>query len=94
MESEQSRGCMLTVDPHAADPTKVTASLVREARSLLRRADKLASAVRAADDTVTTRLAAEARRAVEQLVHQLTHLQQTQQRRAREAVRRGRFPPR
>ncbi len=57
---------MPTVDPHAADPTKVTASLAREARSLLRRADKLASAVRAADDPTTTRLDAEARRAIEQ----------------------------
>ena len=85
---------MPTVDPHATDRTKVTASLVREARSLLRRVDKLASAVQAADDITITRLAAEARRTVEQLVHQLTHLQQTQQRRAREAIRRGRFPPR
>ncbi|MDQ2961141.1 MAG: hypothetical protein M3R48_08865 [Candidatus Dormibacteraeota bacterium] len=93
MESEQSRGWP-TVDPHAADRTKVTPPLVREDRSLLRCADKLGSAVRGADDITTTRLTAEACRAVEQLVHQLTHLQKTQQCRAREAIRRGRCPPR
>lgn len=81
---------MPIIDPPAGDPSKVTAALVREARSLQRRADKLASAVRAADDDTTTRLAGEALHAVEQLVHHLTRLQQTQQRRAREAIRRGR----
>lgn len=82
------RGMPIVEPP--SDPTKVAAALVREARSLQRRADKLASAVRAADDDTTTRVAGEALSAVEQLVHQLTRLQQTQQRRAREAFRRGR----
>jgi hypothetical protein len=45
---------MPMIDPQDADLSKVTASLVRDARSLLRRADKLASAVTAADDTTTT----------------------------------------
>ncbi len=81
---------MPSVDSHPADPTKLTAVLVREARSLLRRTDKLAAAVSAADDITATRLAGEARHAVEQLVHQLTRLQQTQQRRTRDAIRRGR----
>jgi hypothetical protein len=80
---------MPMIDPQDADLSKVTASLVRDARSLLRRADKLASAVTAADDTATTLAAAAARDAVEQLVHQLIRLQQGQQRRARDAIRRG-----
>ena len=77
------------IDPPDADLSKVTASLVRDARSLLRRAEKLVSAVSAADDTPTTLAAAAARDAVEQLVHQLIRLQQAQQRRARDAIRRG-----
>ncbi|MGH3783094.1 MAG: hypothetical protein ACRDRO_21345 [Pseudonocardiaceae bacterium] len=77
------------IDPQDADLSKVTASLVRDARSLLRRADKLASAVTAADDTTATLAAAAARDAVEQLVHQLIGLQQGKQRRARDAIRRG-----
>lgn len=81
---------MRIVEPQATDPAKVAASLVREARSLLRRADKLAVSIRATDDDTATRLAADVRRAVEQLVHQLSRVQQTQQRRAREAIRRGR----
>jgi hypothetical protein len=81
---------MPIVDPPAGDPSKVTAALVREARSLQRRADKLTSGVRATDDETTTRAAGEALHAVERLVHQLTCLQQSQQRRAREAIRRGR----
>ena len=81
---------MPTVEPHAGDPAKLIAALVREARSLLRRADKLAVAVGTTDDLTTSRLADEARRAVEQLVHQLTRLQQTQQRRTRDALRRSR----
>jgi uncharacterized membrane protein YccC len=77
------------IDSQSADLSKVTASLVRDARSLLRRADKLASAVTAADDTTTAQSAAAARDAVEQLVQQLVHLQQSQQRRTRDAIRRG-----
>jgi hypothetical protein len=80
---------MPMIDPPGADLSKVTASLVRDARSLLRRAEKLASAVTAADDTTTTLAAAAARDAVEQLVHQLVRLQQAQQRSARDAIRRG-----
>jgi hypothetical protein len=80
---------MLMIDPQSANLSKITASLVRDARSLLRRADKLASAVTVADDTTTTRSAAAARDAVEQLVHQLVRLQQSQERRARDAMRRG-----
>jgi hypothetical protein len=41
------------------------------------------------DDTTTTQSAAAARDAVEQLVHQLVHLQHSQQRRTRDAIRRG-----
>ena len=62
---------MPMIDPQDADLSKVTASLVRDARSLLRRADKLASAVTAADNTTTTLAAAAARDAVEQLRREL-----------------------
>lgn len=80
---------MSMIDPQGADLSKISASLVRDARSLLRRADKLASEVTAADDTTTNQSAAAARDAVEQLVHQLVRLQQSQQRRARDAIRRS-----
>jgi len=78
-----------TLAPQDADLAKGTGALGRAARSLLRRADKLASAVTVADDTTTPRAAAAGRDAVEQLVHQLIRLQQGQQRRARDAIRRG-----
>jgi hypothetical protein len=69
---------------------KEVSALLREARSLLRCADKLLAGVAAVDDAVTTGLATEARRAVEQLVHELARLEQRRERRARDAVRRRR----
>jgi DNA-binding ferritin-like protein len=53
----------------AAQTTKAVAALLRDARSLLRRIDKLAQAADPVADPATTRLAAEARQAIEQLVH-------------------------
>ena len=70
--------------------TKEVSALLRDARSLLRRADKLFPGTAAVDDPATTGLATEARRAIEQLVHHLTRLEQQRQRRARDAVRRRR----
>lgn len=69
------------------DSTKIAASLVRDARSLLRRADKLASAVAAIDDTAASDAAAEIRDAADRLVHQLVAAQQCEQHRARAAIR-------
>jgi ElaB/YqjD/DUF883 family membrane-anchored ribosome-binding protein len=70
--------------------TKEVSALLREARSLLRRSDKLFAASAAVEDPATTGLATEVRKAVEQLVDHLTRLEQQRQRRARDAVRRGR----
>ena len=81
---------MPPLNPSADHSTKEVSALLREARSLLRRADKLFAATTAVEDPVTTGLATEARRAVEQLVHHLTRLEQQRERRARAAVRRGR----
>jgi ElaB/YqjD/DUF883 family membrane-anchored ribosome-binding protein len=70
--------------------TKEVSALLREARSLLRRADKLFAGVAAVDDQAATGLTTEVRRAVEQLVDHLTRLEQQRQRRARDAVRQRR----
>jgi hypothetical protein len=69
------------------DSTKVATSLVRDARWLLRRAEKLASAVAAIDDTSASDAAAEIRDAADRLVHQLVAAQQREQHRARAAIR-------
>jgi hypothetical protein len=81
---------MPMIDRAGSDTTKVTASLVRDARSLLRRADKLACAVAAIDDTAASRAANEARDAVDRLVHELVSVQQRAQRSARDAIRKVR----
>jgi hypothetical protein len=78
------------IDRVGSDTTKVTASLVRDARSLLRRADKLASAVAAIDDTAASSAANEARDAVDRLVHELVSVQQRAQRNARDTIRKAR----
>jgi hypothetical protein len=75
------------IDRAGSDTTKMAASLVRDARSLLRRADKLASAVAAIEDSAASRAADEARDAVDSLVHQLISAQQREQRRARAVIR-------
>lgn len=80
----------MTLDPTGDRSARVTSALLRDARSLLRRADKLFVASAAVEDPATTGLATEARTAVEQLVHHLTRLEQQAQRRARNAGRRGR----
>jgi hypothetical protein len=74
------------IDRAGSDTTKVTASLVRDARSLLRRADKLVSAVAAIDDSAAN----EVRDAVDRLVHELVSVQQRAQRSARDAIRKAR----
>lgn len=75
----------------AARTTKAVAALLREARSLLRRTDKLAHAADAvADPETVLRLAGEARQAIEQLVHHVGYLEEQHKRQARDAARRGR----
>jgi hypothetical protein len=59
---------------------KAVTALLREARSLYRRADKLGGAAAAVDDPTTQQLAAEACTSMEQLVHHLTLLERQVQR--------------
>jgi DNA-binding ferritin-like protein len=72
-------------DPPSA---KAIAALLREARSLSRRADKLGDTAAAVDDPTTQQLAAEACTSMEQLVHHLMVLERQLQRRERTAGRR------
>jgi hypothetical protein len=73
--------------PAAAASVKRMAALLREARSVQRRLDKLAAAAAGEDSTTLAQLA-EARTAVEVLVDRLARQEQRQQRRANEARRR------
>ena len=62
--------------------------MLREARSLSRRADKLNGTAAAVDDLATQQLAAEACTSMEQLVHHLMVLERQAQRGERSAARR------
>ncbi len=64
-------------DVDRAEPVsaKAVTALLREARSLSRRVDKLGGAAAAMDDPETHQLAAEACTSVEQLVHHLMLLE-------------------
>jgi len=73
--------------PESPSAKEVTA-LLREARSLSRRADKLGTAAAAMDDPTTQQLAAQACSSMEQLVHHLMVLERRTQRGERSAVRR------
>jgi hypothetical protein len=85
---------MTRLDPLTAGAdAKRTAMLLRDARAVLHRLDILASVAIAADDPAAL-LITEARGTVERLVLQLGRRGQVQQRQAREAVRRIRYPPR
>ncbi|MDT2007132.1 hypothetical protein FXW78_26015 [Rhodococcus opacus] len=77
-------------DMDSPDPPSVKAitALLRDARSLSRRAAKLGGTAAAVDDPTTQQLAAEACTSVEQLVHHLTVLERQLQRREKEAFRR------
>ncbi|MGH7749468.1 MAG: hypothetical protein ACREQ5_32580 [Candidatus Dormibacteria bacterium] len=70
----------------AAAAAKRTATLLRDARSLLRRADKLAAAALDLEEP-GPHLIADARAAVERVVDYLARLERTQQRKAHEALR-------
>lgn len=76
------------VDQPEPPSVKVITALLREARSLSRRADKLNSTAAAVDDPTTQQLAAEACTSVEQLVHHLVLLERQAQRGERSAARR------
>jgi hypothetical protein len=78
----------MRVDPTGDRTARVTSPHLREARSLLRRVDKLFAASAAMEDPATNGTSTEARRALERLVHHLIRLEQQRQRRARDTVRR------
>ena len=59
------------VDRPEPPSAKAVMALLREARSLSRRADKLSGTAAAVDDPTTEQLAAEACTSMEQLVHHL-----------------------
>ena len=72
-------GVIMTEDgrDHTDSPSpKVVAALLREARSVSRRADKLAAEVAAVQDPAIQELAAQASSSIDQLVHQLMRLDQ------------------
>ncbi len=80
-------------DKHPGSPVPATAraitALLREARSLSRRADKLSATAAAMADLTTQQLAAEASTAGQHLVHHLTVLERQLQRHEKQPVRRG-----
>ena len=81
---------MTRLDPAAAAlDLKRTATLLRDARAVLRRVDVLAATALAVDDPALPAIG-ELRSSVERLVSQLAHREQAQQRQAKQAVRRGR----
>ena len=69
---------------------KAVTTLLREARSLSRRADKLGGAAAAVDDPTTQQLATVACTSMEQLVHHLMVLERQVQRGEKAAGRRTR----
>lgn len=71
-------------DPASA---KMITALLRDARSLSRRADKLSGGAAAVDDPQTQQLAAEACLNIEHLVHHLMVLERQQQRREKATTR-------
>ena len=76
-------------DMDSPDPpsAKAITALLREARWLSRRADKLGGTAAALDDLTTQQLAAAACTSMEPLAHHLTVLERQLQRRVKAAVR-------
>jgi hypothetical protein len=75
--------------PTDAPSPKMIAALLREARSVSRRADKLGADVTAVQDPTIQQLAAEASGSIQQLVHHLMLLDQHAQRTRRGAGHRA-----
>jgi hypothetical protein len=72
----------------AAKEAKQIEAALREARSLLRRADKLQASVLALNDALSSRLVDELAKTANELVDALTHLRLDRQRRAKRNIRR------
>ena len=75
-------------DVNQPPSAKAITALLREARSLSRRADKLNGTAAAVDDPTTQQLVAEACTSTEQLVHHLMLLERQAQRGQKSAARR------
>jgi hypothetical protein len=73
------------MDPTDPPSPKVVAAVLREARSVSRRADKLGADIAAVQDPMIQQLAAQANDSIEQLVHHLMRLEQQAQRTRRTA---------
>jgi hypothetical protein len=82
-------GAVPNTDMPGPASAKVITALLREARSLSRRADKLHDSAAAVDDPTTQLLATEACTSIEHLVHHLMMLERQQQRREKATVRRA-----
>jgi hypothetical protein len=78
------------VDRPEPPSAKAVTALLREARSLSRRADRLGGAAEAVDDPMTQQLAMAACASMEQLVHHLMVLERQVQRGEKAAGRRAR----
>jgi len=76
------------VDRPGPPSAKAVTAVLREARSLSRRADKLSGTAAAVDDPTTQQLAAEACTSMEQLVHHLMLLERQAQRGEKSATQR------
>ena len=76
------------VDRPEPPSAKAVTAMLREARSLSRRADKLSGTAAAVDDPTTRQLAAEACTSMEQLVHHLMLLARHAQRGEQSVTRR------
>ncbi len=76
-----------TGQPEPASAKTITA-LLREARSLSRRADKLSGTAKAVDDPTTQQLTAQACTTMDQLVHHLMTLERHAQQGEKSAARR------
>ena len=76
------------VDRPEPPSAKAVTAMLREARSLSRRADKVSGTAAAVDDPTTQQLAAEACTSMEQLVHHLMVLERQLQRGEESASRR------
>jgi hypothetical protein len=85
-------GAMTDNDTNRPGPVsaKAVTALLREARSLSRRADKLAGTAATVHDPTTGQLTAEACTSMEQLVHHLMVLERQVQRGEKAAGRRAR----
>ncbi len=81
---------MTTADQHEPLSSKAVEGLLRDARSLFRRADKLAADITDSDDAIAQGLAVETRQCAEQLMRRLAVVNVQHKRSRKAATRRKR----